>query len=138
MNYNDYYNNVMPELCCSPMAQYPAERLEDMYPDIYHIVYPMVQETCMRKDTPNNPEMYPHPTRTGVERMTDEIYKRCCMEMGISEDDDCWGEFDRQFGGSFGMPFFGGGFGFGRRRFLRDLIGILLINQLLRRRGIFF
>jgi len=120
------------------MVQYPAERLEDMYPDIYHIVNPMVQETCMRKDTPNNPEMYPYPTRAGVEGMIDEIYKRCCMELGISENDEYWGESDRQLGGYFGAPFYGYSYGFGRRRFLRDLIGILLINQLLRRRGIIY
>jgi hypothetical protein len=152
MNYNDHYNNMdhysnmMPELCCSPMAQYPAERLEDMYPDTHRIVYPIVQQVCISMDTPNNPEMHPYPTRTGVERMTDEIYKRCCMEMNISEDDDYWGDNDRQFGGYYGAPFYGsgygfpayGGFGFGRRRFLRDLVGILLINQLLRRRGIYY
>jgi hypothetical protein len=88
----------------------------------------------MMMDTPNNPELYPNPSRAAVERMTDDIYRRTVMEMG---DPEMAGEFEsRQF-----TPFVTPAFGvspFGDRRFLRDLILILLLRELFRRRGMLF
>ena len=144
MDYMDNYQMMWPYQCNSPMMEYPTERLEDMYPDIYRRVYPRVMQMCMMKDVPGNPEMYPNPSRAAVERMTDDIYRDVSAEMGYNEDDDSWGTMDdRQFAPYYGGPYYGGfygypGFGFGRRRFLRDLIGILLIRQLLGRRGFFY
>ncbi len=110
-----------------PSVAMPAERLEDMYPEVYRIVYPKVLNMCCMMDVPGNPEMYPHPRREAVERMVDEIFEQCVCEMGDPEkwrDDE---ENDRQFVTGIGP-------GFGRRRLLRDLISILLIRELIRRR----
>ena len=42
------------------------EELEDCYPEIYKIVYPMVRKACSQINTPINREV--------IEQMTDEIY----------------------------------------------------------------
>ena len=54
--YNDFYrsnNELDPEL-------------EDCYPEIYKVVYPMVQKACNENEGPYN--------RDTVEKLTDEIY----------------------------------------------------------------
>jgi hypothetical protein len=130
-----YYNN-------NPMMAYPAETLENMYPECYYKIYPRVKKMCEMYDTPNNPDMYPNPTRESIERMTDNIYADVFPELGYPEEEDM--DYPKGKGRQFGFgpgfgPTFGPGFGFGRRRrFLRPLISILLIRELLRRRGIFF
>ena len=43
-----------------------SEDLEDMYPEIYRIVYPMVRKACMQNTRPV--------TRELVDQMTQEIY----------------------------------------------------------------
>lgn len=119
MNSHQYYQ-MMGYPSCSPIANCPTESLESMYPDIYHRVYPKVMHMCMIMDTPNNPEMYPCPRKETVERMVDDIYMQTMMEMGGEYGN--WNPMYQQ------TPGFGGGF-------LRDLIAILLIRQLLFRRG---
>ncbi|MBU5675908.1 hypothetical protein KQI88_05730 [Alkaliphilus sp. MSJ-5] len=128
MNNIDYYQ-MMGYPTCSPIAECTTESLESMYPEIYHRVYPKVMHMCMMMDHPNNPEMYPCPRRETVERMADDIYMQTMMEMGGEWED--WQPMSQQF------PEFGRD-RFGRRPFLRDLIFILLIRQLLRRRGRIF
>lgn len=128
-----YQHTMWPGQCCPPMAAMPVERLEDMYPEIYRRVHPKIRRKCECEDVPGNPSMFPNPTRAAVERMTDEIYRETCAELGIGYDDDMCGCDKRQIGFG-GFPGFGG-FGFGRRRFLRDLISVLLIRELLFRRG---
>ena len=99
-----YYG--MPEAC---MDYYDCRReLIDMYPDIYRRVYPRVQEVCERHDVYHNPRMYPQVDPSMVEQMTDEIYGLCTQEVATEQ--------------------------FGSRGIFRDLITILLIRQLLRRR----
>jgi hypothetical protein len=123
-----------------------------MYPDIYHMVYPRIQQVCAEMDVPGNPDMYPYPSRAAVERMTEDIYRQIEADMEYCGDNDRTGEGDRQIapyygagpylGGYYGAPFYGYGYpafsGYGGRRFLRDLVGILLIRQLLGRRGFFY
>jgi hypothetical protein len=113
------------------------DNFEELYPDVYHIVNPRVQQMCMMMDVPGNNDLYPWPTRAAVERMTDMIYNDVSNIPGMVEDiADNMGNRQVGFFSPFG-PGFGFG-GFGRpRRFLRDLISILLIRQLLARRGIF-
>lgn len=139
MDYMPYYQNMMPGLCNSPMAGYPVERLEDMYPDVYKRVYPAVKRKCEQMDIPSATGVYPHPTRDMVERMINEAY----VEVG---GESCyWGNqgYPRQdtrqpFGyGPYYAPY-GYGYGYGGGRFVRDLVGVLLIRQLLGRRGIFY
>ncbi|WP_066633717.1 hypothetical protein [Desulfolucanica intricata] len=88
---------------------YPMESLDAMYPEVYHKCYPMVKQMCEMYDNPSNPGFYPYPNRVAVEQMTDHIY---------------------QMMGSMGYPMQRQGEGL-----LRSLILILLIRELLRRRG---
>ncbi|MDD4237787.1 MAG: hypothetical protein PHT62_04455 [Desulfotomaculaceae bacterium] len=116
-----------------------GEALESMYPDIYHCVHPMVRSMCEMYDVPTNTHMCPSPSRAVVEQMADQIYNNVVINFGIRDDVQ---PMPRQFfGPGFGGPgFVGPGFGgpFVGRIFLRDLISILLIRELLFRRGRFF
>ena len=111
------------------------EELENCYPEIYKIVYPMVTQRCSTMSQPV--------TRETVENMTDEIYSAIEVNSEInlninlqnktngnrqenkvstsnilkSEDKNEKRGEDRQFG----------------NRNLRDLIQILIIRELLRR-----
>jgi len=95
-------------------TQYPQEPLDAMYPDVYYCAYPMVKQACEMYDNPSNPGLYPYPTRTAVDQMTDYVYHRMLKE-------GCY-PMDRQQEG---------------RGLLRSLILILVIRELLRRRGSF-
>lgn len=61
MNYNMINNDSKPIF-----NNYQVQELENCYPDIYKIVYPMVQKVCAQ-NTGNI-------TREVVDRMTDEVY----------------------------------------------------------------
>ena len=105
-----------------PMATMPQEQLEAMYPQCYYIINPVVERTC--------DEMVSHyghmytPTREQLDSMVDRIYGQ--VEADVNEAfSRSPNEDERQF--------FGGG-----RRVLRDLISILLIRNLIRRRRPFF
>lgn len=118
--------------CHSPVAYQPTEELENMYPEIYHRVYPKIVSACEMMDTPTAYGMYPYPSRDAVERLTDNIYDETVKEIGNIEGNM---ENTRQpvfFGGGHGG--FGGYGGYGRRPFLRDLIGVLLLRELIGRR----
>lgn len=132
MDYNNYAKKMWPYDQYSPMMHQPTEALEQMYPDIYNVVYPRVKYMCSVWDVPGNQSMYPYPSREAVERMTEEIYKSTCEEIGYYENQEghmYYGDSARQFGyGGYGRP----------RRFLRNLTGILLIRELLGRRGRFY
>ncbi len=90
---------------------YATEPLDTMYPDIYYHVYPTVKQYCEMYDNPNNPGCYPYPTRVAVEQMTTQIYQKVTMVTSYP--------LERQDGGGL----------------LRPIILILLIRELLRRRG---
>lgn len=62
MNYGNYTmnSNMMG------FSNMQNEELESCYPDIYRLVYPMVQKACMQNTRPM--------TRELIDNMTDEIY----------------------------------------------------------------
>ena len=62
MNQNQIYQNEYP----NPSQVNMRNDLEDFYPEIYKIIYPMVQKACDGNMGPNS--------REEIERMTDEIY----------------------------------------------------------------
>lgn len=155
--YQDYMGMAGLPNAYYPMMQYPAAQMESMYPRCYYIIYPRVKRMC---DMMYQQGMMA-PTPEMLQQMTDQIYDEVepmmveedMMEMDMQmmpenmqdmqmmpeqmypmgtkpmmEDKDCCDMDTRQFGfasGFFPRP---------RRRFLRDLISILLIRQLLRRR----
>lgn len=101
-----------------PMMTMPDQQLENMYPKIYNIIYPVVISHCDEMDMKYG-TMYT-PSKEQLEATTDNILTK--VEANVEEaikQDSGWDE--RQFG-------------FGGRRLLRGLIGILLIRELLRRR----
>lgn len=88
------------------------EHLEAMYPDVYWRINPMVMTYTEIYDVPSNSGFYPYPTRTAVEQMADNIYQQAIADPNFP--------MERQ-----------------GRGFLRSLILVLLIRQLLRRRFVF-
>ncbi|WP_026477273.1 hypothetical protein [Alkaliphilus transvaalensis] len=112
MSQNPYHYSM------NPQHQYPygmpgefmdiyedRRRLMDMYPDIYRRIYPRVQEICHHMDVHTNPRMYPYVDPRMLDEMIDQIYHMEINEVGSEQ-----------------------------RRFLRDLITILFIRELLGRR----
>ena len=155
--YQDYMGMSGLPNAYYPMMQYPASQLESMYPKCYYMIYPRVKRMC---DMMYQQGMVT-PTPQMMQQMTDQIYDEVepmmaeedMMEMDMQmmpenmqdmqmmpeqmqpmgtkpmmEDKGCYEMDARQFG-FFPRP---------RRRFLRDLISILLIRQLFRRRRPFF
>jgi len=103
---------------CYPMMTMPEQQLENMYPNIYNIVNPVVENhcdnICMKYGTMNTP------TKEYLETTTDNILAEVEPQV-TAEIEKETGAGERQFG-------------FGGRRLLRSLIGILLIRNLLGRR----
>lgn len=69
MGYRNIYNNMDFMNMSNDMggfSDFQTEELEQCYPEIYRIVYPMVQTACMRSTR--------NVTRELIESMTDEIY----------------------------------------------------------------
>ncbi|HHY82354.1 MAG TPA: hypothetical protein GX505_06705 [Clostridiales bacterium] len=92
-----------------------------MYPDIYYRIYPYVHRTCDRMD---NPYMY-YPSEAQVESMINECYDACVRGMpDLIQYADLKAEQENEAEASQ----------FRRRPLLRDLIAIILISELFRRR----
>lgn len=69
MNYQNTYDRNSENFAMTNMNvmnNMPNEELEECYPDIYRIVYPMIQKACMQNSRPM--------TRELVDSMTEEIY----------------------------------------------------------------
>lgn len=135
-NYNNCYENNYNAYMTNYRNNEKDDQLEACYPEIYKVVYPMVNKACDNNTKPVTPEL--------VDKLTDEIYlaiendNRINININLSNDVQSTknrnvsnntkvesskeirenrGE-DRQF----------------RNRGLQDLIRILLIQELLRRR----
>lgn len=139
-NYNDYMENLLgypnrncPGMCMNNQTPYQNmyqsnDDLEEMYPDTYRIIYPMVVSACnmVNVDMPITESM--------INRMTDDIYDRAEADSRITidinievenrEEDDSRqiSEDTRQRRPRR------------RNRFLRDFIRVLLLRELLGRR----
>ena len=65
MNYNMNYNMINND--SKPIFNnYQIEELENCYPDIYRIIYPMIQKVCSQN--------IGNITKEVIDRMTDEVY----------------------------------------------------------------
>lgn len=120
-------NNMMPY-----GQMYPEDMARDltaMYPRTYNIIYPIVMEVCVRMDI----DIQRMPTRQEVDRMADMVYDR--VEAQVPDEEYEMGDMyprEPQEISQFGF--------FPRRRrrlILRDLISILLLRELFRRRRFF-
>ena len=133
-DYDEYMRSVMeyPSMRTSMnqpmnpvMTQFSSmdtctDDLERMYPETYRVVYPMVCSTCDNIRTPVTEEM--------VDMMTDDIYDRVeadgrikiDISVEVRNDDETSENRQRRPRR--------------RNRFLRDLIRILLLRELIRRR----
>lgn len=137
-SYDDYIRSILgnSNMNCSNMCtnnnQTPysnisqsSDYLERMYPDTYRIVYPMVVSACNMATMPV--------TEEALDKMTDDIYDRAATDARINVDINIGIESRdnnnyRQFPDDFRRR------PRRRNRFFRDLIRILLLRELLRRR----
>ncbi|HEY5586887.1 MAG TPA: hypothetical protein VIK78_20650 [Ruminiclostridium sp.] len=116
----------------APMMNMPQEQLESMYPRCYYIINPEVElqcdMMCSKYGTMHTP------SRQQMDNMVDEIDNKVGSDVD-AEYQAADNNEDRQFEGFGGGGFGGGHHGEGGRRpFRRDLISILFLRELLRRR----
>ena len=117
MNYFDYRPQDM-----FAFSNYQNDELESCYPDIYKIIYPMVQKACTQNVEPL--------TREKIDKMTEEIYNALegneIIENRTSENKDVKNSNtkseDRQVVTR-------------RNSTLNDLIRILILREILGRPG---
>lgn len=143
MNYQNYDEYMRCLMGCqnmySPMTQSmsqpmmfqhsnmdaSADELERMYPEVYRVVYPMVCFACDNIRTPVNEQM--------IDMMTDDIYDRVeadgriNIELSVEVRDSKLSIEETKENRQRPRPR-------RRNRFLRDLIRILLLRELLGRR----
>lgn len=114
----------MPMMTQMPMME-EGEHDEDekdeeyfagMYGENCHMMMPYVMKTVDKMEQKGDMIYDEYPEQEMVSDMTDEAYKNMIKDMPEMADES---ENERQYG---------------RRRVARDLLGILLINELLRRR----
>ncbi|TDT51961.1 hypothetical protein [Fonticella tunisiensis] len=113
----------MPVQCCPIMDMENMEdegeqRLEMMYPETYYIIRPAVVNRCDIMETKHGEMHIPDREEMDemIEEICDEVEEEVEKEIKSSKDN-----MSRQFG-------------YGRRRLLRDLVGVSLIGELLGRR----
>lgn len=141
MNYfNQYMNATGLPTSYAPLMHSQPMHLESMFPMVYHIVKPKVKMAC---DMLHH-QSYGNPSPMMIQHAVDMIYDE--VEPMVSDEDmdgvesnmnPYMGEASEEnekrqfefFPGSFHRP------PRRRRRFLRDIISILLISELLGRRS---
>lgn len=113
-------NCMMNQMNEKPMMEVDMEdeELKMMYPKIYLKLMPMIMQHCDKHE-----EMYGKehcPNHENIMEMCDKVYKKVEVELDeeLGEEDDDDMRVRR----------------YGRRRAVRDLIGILFLNELRRRR----
>lgn len=99
---NDYY---IMQTTTSPAMQ--ENQCDEMYPEIYHKIYPLICKECRSVNTQLTNEL--------LEKMTENVYQ--AIEIDLKIETKNVRQEDRQFGG--------------RNNFLRDLIRILILKELL-------
>ena len=129
--------DMMPMMPMMPMMQMPMqgmnhgcmhampmdedEKDEDyfaqMYGDTCHKMMPYVVQTIDKEEEKSEMLYEGYPSQDMINKMTDEAYRNMVKHMPEMADE---GNEERQQ--------------FGRRRLARDLVGVLLLNELLRRR----
>jgi hypothetical protein len=125
-NYFPYMQMMNVPTQFQPMMEMPQDQLESMYPRCYFIINPEVNRHCDML-TAKYGTMFT-PTRMMLDAVVDQIDSKVGADVDAdyrdSYDDYSYNDedYDRQF--DFDR----------RRRFRRDLISILLLRELVRRR----
>lgn len=144
-SYNDYMRNTLGfsgmgnqgigcmncgNMCTMPFQNtnqmWQSSDIENMYPTSYKIIYPIVVSACNSLTLPITEEM--------LERVVNDIYDRVVTDERISVDIGTvtsTREEDRQGVSKPTRP------AVRRNRFLRDLIRILILREILERRSAF-
>ncbi|NJD03325.1 MAG: hypothetical protein FIA99_12205 [Ruminiclostridium sp.] len=123
MNVQGQYNPMMNvQGQYNPMMNMAQPELESMFPNTYNIIQPQVENMCDNLEAAKG-KMH-CPSQEEMDHMVDQIYTNVESDVEAAV---------RQNSNSNERQFLGGG-----RRILRDLIAILLINSLIRRRRPFF
>ncbi len=114
-----------------------TQELEDSYPEIYKIVYPMVRKVCAK----NNYRGY---SKTEVDRMVEEVYNSLevndAVELNITLNNDVRGSSSKEEAGEADATDSekrGEKRQIRRNNGLNDLIRILILRELLGRPGCF-
>ena len=119
IDYHERYGYMYPSI--EPEMNYGMVQ-PIMYPDIYYRIYPYAHMTCDRMD---NPYMM-YPSEAQVESMVDDCYDTCVKSM---PDLIQYAEIKAEPAEDAEANQI-----FRRRPILRDLIAIILISELFRRR----
>lgn len=129
----NYSNMNCSNMCMNNQTPYQqnmsqsCDYLETMYPDTYRVVYPMVVSACNMINTPVTEDM--------LDRMTNDIYDKAESDGRINIDINVGIEVREENNDSKQLDNDSRQMRPRRRnRFFRDLIRILLIQELLRRR----
>lgn len=123
MDYRNTYDMNFDNMSNNNMMNYNEmknEEIEDCYPDIYRLVYPMVQKACMQNTRPM--------TRELIDNMTNEIYFAI-------EDNDITATRSKEDKNEKGQENRGEDRQRIRNNTLNDLIRILLLRELIGRPG---
>ncbi|MTI67272.1 MAG: hypothetical protein FH753_11840 [Firmicutes bacterium] len=99
----------------------------NQYPELYYGVYPKVQD-CINKYYPPYVPIYQMPDNEQMDTMVEEIYKECIEEYPEINQDSKERRIMARGISPQQRPFYG------RRRIFRDLLSIIIIGELLRRR----
>jgi hypothetical protein len=114
---------MMEPMMQEPMMDMEEENLKMMYPKIYVKLMPMVKHHCDKHEEMHGTTHCPK--HEHIEDMCDKIYKKVESELddecGDDNDDDDNDNDTRQRR-------------YGRRRAIKDFIGVLLLNELIGRR----
>lgn len=93
---------------------------ESLYPQIYHDLNVHVKRVCQRVDRPNSAMLYGLPSKEMVDQMVEEVYDAYHTETLASQSKESYMPEDEYYAA--------------QRNPLRNLISIILIGELLRRR----
>jgi hypothetical protein len=101
------------------------KQLEMMYPESYYIIYPHVRHQCDMMEEKHGKGHCP--CKEDIEKALDEICEKSEKELEYCEDKKDEDKEDDKRRRRYG-----------RRRLLRDLAGVILINELIGRRDPFY
>jgi hypothetical protein len=118
-NWNTYAQTMGIPTQMQPIMMMPEQQLTAMYPKCYNIIYPQIMRQCDIIDASNGPMNVP--TNEQMERAVDDIVNKVEKDVDAVLMNEYQSAENRQLG-------------YGGRRILRDLAGILLIRELIQRR----